>query len=63
MGAGGWTITQNANGVIHFGNKSSTVGVGGSLASVHIRDAVELICCVANNEWNVISSVGNLTVV
>jgi len=63
MGAGGWIITQNASGVIHFGNKNTTVGVGGSLASVHIMDAIELICCVANNEWNVISSVGNITVV
>jgi hypothetical protein len=63
MGAGGWTITQGAGQQVHFGNKDTTSGAGGSLASVHIRDAAELICCVADVEFNVISSVGNITIV
>ena len=62
-GAGGWKIAQNASGVIHFGNMSTSVGTGGYLESVEDRDSVELLCVVANNEWNVISSVGNVTVV
>lgn len=62
-GAGGWLIAQNASGQIHFGSSSTTAGVGGSLASTHRRDAVELLCVVANNEWLVLSSVGVLTVV
>jgi len=61
----GWKIAQNANQRIHFGTSSTTLGVGGSLASVNIRDSVELVCVVAgaSTEYNVISSVGNITVV
>jgi hypothetical protein len=62
VGAGGWLIEQLADQQIHFGNLSTTVGVTGSVASVHDRDAVELICVVADDEWQVISSVGNLEV-
>ncbi len=62
-GAGGWLIAQNALGIIHFGNVDTTTGVGGSVASTHRRDEIELVCCVENLEWNAISVVGNLTVV
>ena len=63
MNAGLWKIAQNASQKIHFGNVTTTTGTGGYLASVHARDAVELICVVADLEWNVISSIGNITVV
>ena len=63
MNAGLWRIAQNASEVIHFGKTDTTVGVGGYLQSTLARDAVELICCVADNEWNVVSSVGNITIV
>jgi hypothetical protein len=63
MNATGWKIAQNASGVIHFGKTDTTTGTGGSISSTLTRDAVELVCCVANNEWNVISSVGNITIV
>jgi hypothetical protein len=62
MTASGWKITQNASGVIHFGKTDTTVGTSGYLQSTLARDAVELVCCVANNEWNVVSSVGNITI-
>jgi hypothetical protein len=62
-GAGGWKIAQNASEIIHFGNKDTTTGTGGSLASTHRRDSVELVCVVADTEWNVINSVGNITYV
>jgi hypothetical protein len=62
-GAGGWLIAQNASEVIHFGNVDTTTGVGGSLASTHRRDAIELVCVVANTEWNVVSVQGNITYV
>jgi hypothetical protein len=62
-GAGGWKIAQNASGIIHFGNLDTTTGTGGYLQSSDRRDSIELICVVANNEWNVISSIGNITVV
>lgn len=62
-GAGGWTIAQNASGQINFGSSSTTVGVTGSLSSTLQFDSVELVCITADNIWNVLSSVGNLTVV
>ena len=63
MTASGWKITQNASGVIHFGKTDTTAGTNGYLESTLARDSVELICCVADNEWNVLSSVGNITIV
>jgi hypothetical protein len=58
-----WRIAQNASQIIHFGKSDTTTGTGGYLESSNARDAVELVCCVANNEWNVISSIGNITIV
>lgn len=62
INAGGWTIAQNAGQTIHIGNQDSTTGVGGSLASTAIGDTVTLVCSVANTEFVVISSMGNITV-
>ena len=62
MTAGGWRIAQNASEVIHFGKTDTTVGVSGYLESTLARDSVELICCVTDNEWNVVSSIGNITI-
>lgn len=58
-----WRIAQNASQKINFGKTSTTTGTGGYLESTNARDAVELVCCVANTEWNVISSIGNITIV
>lgn len=63
INASGWKITQNVSGIIHFGNADTTTGTGGYLESSSTRDSVELVCVVENNEWNVISSVGNITIV
>ena len=63
IGAGGWKIAQNAGETIYFSGQATTTGVGGSLASVEDRDAVELLCVVANNDWNCLSAIGNLTIV
>jgi hypothetical protein len=57
-----WRIAQNHGQIIHFGNMDTTVGVSGYLASNDPKDCVELVCSVANTEWNVISSQGNITV-
>lgn len=59
-GTGGWLIAQNAGQTIFFGTATTTPGVGGSLASTQIRDSVSLVCVTANNDWNVISSIGNI---
>jgi hypothetical protein len=62
-GAGGWKIAQNADEQIIFGNKSTTVGVTGYLASVNQYDAIELVCVIANTTWLVTRSVGNIEIV
>jgi hypothetical protein len=58
-----WTIAQNAGQTIYLGSSTTTTGVGGSLASTHARDVVSLVCVVANLDFQVISSIGNITVV
>ncbi|MGL4947072.1 MAG: hypothetical protein ACRC4X_05340 [Cetobacterium sp.] len=63
VGAGGWRIAQNASQQIHFGNLSTTVGTGGRIDSTHRRDTIEIRNVVANNEWVVMSSIGNMDVV
>jgi hypothetical protein len=62
-GAGGWKIAQNAGETIHFGTSDTTTGVGGSLASTEQYDVVKLVCTVADTDWTVISSQGNITIV
>lgn len=61
--AGGWVIHQNAGQQIIFDGESTTVGVGGSLASTLRNDYVKLLCITANTTWSVIGGVGNITVV
>ena len=62
-GAGGGLIAQNASENINFGNVTTTTGVGGSLASTHRYDCIELVCTVANTTWTVMSAQGNITIV
>jgi len=61
----GWRIAQNANQQIFFGILSTTLGIGGYLEATNIRDTVEIVCVVAgaSTVWNVIRSIGNITVV
>ena len=60
--ATGWQIAQNAGQTIHFGAQDTTTGVTGYLESTAIYDAVELVCNVADTDFIVISSIGNITV-
>lgn len=62
-GAGGWAIAQNSGQTIHFGSVNTTTGTGGSLASTLQYDTIRLLCTVANNDFTVLSSVGNITYV
>lgn len=57
-----WTITQAAGQQINYGVLDTTVGVGGSLASLSSDDCVELMCMAANTRWRVFNSFGNLIV-
>jgi len=58
----GWQIAQGANQYIRFGNQITTVGAGGSLDSVALGDTVYCICTETDLGWQVINSVGNITV-
>ena len=58
-----WRIAQNASQKIHFGKTTTTTGTGGYLENSNAKDSIELVCVVANLEWNVISSIGNITIV
>lgn len=62
-GAGLWKIAQNASQLIHFGTVTSTTGVTGSLAAIFQYDVVYLLCTVANLEFTVVDSIGNITIV
>ena len=56
--AAGWKIAQNASQSIRFGNVVTTVGTGGSLASVALGDSLRIVCTATNNGFQVISWVG-----
>lgn len=62
-GAGGWKLAQNASQVIYFGDQNTTTGTGGYLASVNRYDSIEIICITADTTFNVIGSMGDITVV
>lgn len=62
---GSWSVAQNANQQILVGSSSSTIGVGGSIASTNVGDSVVLVCVTAgaSTVWRAASVVGNLTIV
>lgn len=59
----GFVIKQNSGQSIHFGGSTTTVGTGGSLASISQYDTILLKCLVANTEWSVTTGSSNFTVV
>lgn len=63
--ATGWKIGQPATQQIFMGTSSTTVGTGGSITSINIRDSAMLVCVVAGTAavWQVINSMGNVTIV
>lgn len=61
--AGGWTLAQNSGQSINFGNEATTTGVGGSLSSSNENDYIRLLCVTANTTWNVVGSIGNITII
>ena len=60
--AGGFTVAQNSGQSIVFGDDTTTVGTGGSLASTKAGDSVSFVCITANTTFQVLSSIGNLLV-
>ena len=60
--ANGWKVAVSTGQTIYFGTTNTTITTG-YLQSSAIRDSVELVCVVANTDFNVIGSIGNITVV
>lgn len=60
---GSWNIIQGAGQSIVFGNITTTVGAGGSLASTVATDSIKLQCIVADTTWQIVQSIGNITYV
>lgn len=63
QGAGGWEIVQNASQLIQFGTSTTTTGGAGSLASTDANDCIDMVCITEDIEFEVISSIGSITVV
>ena len=61
-GGTSWTVTQAASQYIQVGGSTSTVGVGGSIASTMDGDTIWLICVEANLGWMALSYVGSISV-
>jgi len=57
------TISQGAGQQIRIASSATTAGAGGSLATTAAGDSLEIVCSVANNNFNVVSLIGNITVV
>lgn len=62
-GSGGWSIAQNAGQTIHFGMVNTTTGGGGSLSSTKQYDTVAMVCSIANTDFTVLQSIGDITYV
>lgn len=62
-GSTSFSVTQGAGQQIRFGNQATTAGVGGSITSTQQGDSIRMVCQTANLKWNIISSIGNPTVV
>ena len=60
LSPGLWVVNQNSGQQILFGNRSTTLGVSGSLQSTNNTDFVNLLCVKANVLFSVIGAVGNL---
>jgi hypothetical protein len=60
-GNGGWIIAQNSGQQIFFGDQMTTLGVSGTLESNHPKDVCKLLCVTTDTEFEVISSIGNIT--
>ena len=60
MSAGGWTIAQNAGQSIGIANLTTTVGTGGSIASINQGDWIEIVCNVTNTGFRGTIRQGNV---
>lgn len=50
-GAGGWIITQGVNQKVYVSPQSSSLGIGGSIASTAQYQSLELVCIEEDTIW------------
>lgn len=62
-GSTSFTITQSAGQQIRMGSLSTTAGVGGSLTSNNQGDSIRMVCSIADLKWNIVSAMGNPTII
>lgn len=61
-GATSWKITQGIGQQIFIGNTNTTLGGAGYLMSTAQGNSVRMVCSVISTAWDVLSSIGNITV-
>lgn len=61
LGAGGWTLTQNASQLVKLNGAASTTGTGGHTDSATANSCVRVMCVIANTTWVVMSHEGSIT--
>ncbi len=62
--SGGWKIAQNSSQLIQFGNRTTTTGSSGFLASTAQSDGIELVALIANTTLaNCVGTQGNIDVI
>jgi len=62
-GSTSFQIAQNAGQQIRMGSVQTTVGTGGSITTTVQGNSLRMVCQTANTKWNVLSSMGNFTIV
>jgi hypothetical protein len=60
--AGLWKLQSDTGLTIHFGTVDTTPGATGYLEATNRYDCIKIRCVVANAEWQVVSSQGNITI-
>lgn len=56
----GWRINQNAGQTIYLGSTTTTTGDTGYVNSTQSKDCIELVCVIADQEFVVTASVGQI---
>jgi len=56
-----WSLSENAGQTLHFGAVSATTTTG-TFTSTNARDSITLVCVATNTDFQVISSIGTLTI-
>lgn len=62
-GSTSWAVTQAAGQRIRMGSTQTSLGIGGSLTSTAQGDSIRMVCYGTNLLWQILSSMGNITVV